>query len=75
MGRLGAALLQIVSKGKDEFEAKEIKAYRNSQLNNHHGGMVLVDGHVYFGHDRNGGGMDILDAVRADLYGAAVRSD
>jgi outer membrane protein assembly factor BamB len=51
----GAALLQIVSKGKEEFEVKEVKAYRNSQLNNHHGGMVLVDGHVYFGHDRNNG--------------------
>ena len=25
----GAALLQIVSKGKDEFEAKEVKAYKN----------------------------------------------
>jgi outer membrane protein assembly factor BamB len=63
----GAALLQIVSKGKDEFEAKEIKAYRNSQLNNHHGGMVLVKGHVYFGHDRNGGSPVCVDFKTGEI--------
>ena len=51
----GAALIQIESKGKGEFEAKEIKAYRKPELNNHHGGMVLVDGYVYFGHNQNDG--------------------
>lgn len=51
----GAALVQIVSPGKDKFEVKEIKSYRSRELNNHHGGMVLVDEHVYFGHDRNNG--------------------
>lgn len=51
----GAALLQIASTGKDVFAVKEVKAYRSRELNNHHGGMVLVDGHVYFGHDRNNG--------------------
>lgn len=57
----GAALLQIVSKGTDEFAVKEIKTYRISELNNHHGGMVLVDGHVYFGHDRNNGSPVCVD--------------
>ncbi len=51
----GAALLQIVSKDKGTFEAKEIKAYKKPQLNNHHGGMVLVGDHIYFGHDQNQG--------------------
>lgn len=51
----GAALLQIVPKGSDGFEAKELKAYAKPDLNNHHGGMVLVDGHVYFGHNQNDG--------------------
>lgn len=50
----GAALLKIEKIG-DNFEAKEIKAYKKPELNNHHGGMVLVDGHIYFGHDQNGG--------------------
>ncbi|AMV25320.1 outer membrane biogenesis protein BamB [Gemmata sp. SH-PL17] len=57
----GAALLQIVSKEKGTFEVKEIKTYRKPQLNNHHGGMVLVDGHVYFGHDQNGGSPVCVD--------------
>ncbi|QJW99112.1 PQQ-binding-like beta-propeller repeat protein [Frigoriglobus tundricola] len=50
----GAALLQIVPKGK-EFEVKEVKAYKKPELNNHHGGMVLVGDYVYFGHDQNQG--------------------
>ena len=51
----GAALLQIVPKGKDAFEVKELKAYKKPDLNNHHGGMVLVGDYIYFGHDQNGG--------------------
>ncbi|HEY1189417.1 MAG TPA: PQQ-binding-like beta-propeller repeat protein [Gemmata sp.] len=51
----GSALLQIVPKGKGEFEVKEVKAYRKPQLNNHHGGMVLVGDYIYFGHDQNQG--------------------
>ncbi len=50
----GAALLQIVPKG-DGFEAKEVKAHKEKELKNHHGGMVLVGDHVYFGHDQNNG--------------------
>ncbi|MFO0824987.1 MAG: PQQ-binding-like beta-propeller repeat protein [Gemmataceae bacterium] len=51
----GAALLQIVSSGKDKFTVKELKKYAKPELNNHHGGMVLVDDYVYFGHDQNQG--------------------
>ncbi|QEL15921.1 PQQ-binding-like beta-propeller repeat protein [Limnoglobus roseus] len=51
----GAALLKIVPQGKDAFEAKEVKAYKKPELNNHHGGMVLVGDHVYFGHNQNEG--------------------
>ena len=50
----GSALLQIVPKGK-EFEVKEVKAYKKPELNNHHGGMVLVGDYLYFGHDQNQG--------------------
>ncbi len=70
----GAALLQIVSKGKDAFEVKEIKTYRNLQLNNHHGGMVLVDGHVYFGHDRNGGSPVCVDFKTGEIKWGPERS-
>jgi outer membrane protein assembly factor BamB len=51
----GSALLQIVPKGKDAFDVKEIKAYKKPELNNHHGGMVLVGDYIYFGHDQNKG--------------------
>jgi outer membrane protein assembly factor BamB len=51
----GSALLQIVPAGKDKFTVKEIKAYKKPELNNHHGGMVLVDGCIYFGHDQKNG--------------------
>jgi hypothetical protein len=50
----GSALLQIVPKDKG-FEAKELKAYKKPELNNHHGGMVLVGDYLYFGHDQNQG--------------------
>jgi outer membrane protein assembly factor BamB len=50
----GAALLQLVPAG-DTFTVKELKAHRKPELNNHHGGMVLVGDHIYFGHDQNQG--------------------
>ena len=51
----GAALIHVVPAGKDKFDVKEIKAYSKPELNNHHGGMVLVGDYVYFGHDQNQG--------------------
>jgi outer membrane protein assembly factor BamB len=51
----GAALLQIVPKAPGQYEVKELKAYKKPELNNHHGGMVLVGDYVYFGHDQNQG--------------------
>lgn len=51
----GSALLQIVAKGKDAFEAKVVTTYKKAEANNHHGGMVLVGDYIYFGHDQNQG--------------------
>lgn len=62
----GAALLQIVPKGS-EFEAKEVKAYAKPQLNNHHGGMVLVGDYVYFGHDQNQGKPVCVELKTGDI--------
>jgi outer membrane protein assembly factor BamB len=63
----GSALLQIVSKGKDAFEVKELKTYKKAEANNHHGGMVLVGGYVYFGHDQNGGSPICVDFKNGDI--------
>ncbi len=63
----GAALLQIVPKGTDGFEVKELKAYKIDALNNHHGGMVLVGDHVYFGHGRNDGNPVCVDFKTGEI--------
>jgi outer membrane protein assembly factor BamB len=52
--RGGSALLQLVPEGKDRVAVKELKTYR-TELMNHHGGMVLVGDHVYFGHAQSSG--------------------
>lgn len=46
----GAALLEI-TKQRNELAAKEI--YFRKRAENHHGGMILSDGHVYFGKGNN----------------------
>jgi outer membrane protein assembly factor BamB len=51
----GSALLQLIPEGKDTFTVKELKTYKKPQLNNHHGGMVLVGDYIYFGHDQTKG--------------------
>lgn len=62
----GSALLQLVPKG-DGFEVKELKAYKKPDLNNHHGGMVLVGDYIYFGHDQNGGSPVCVDFVTGEI--------
>lgn len=52
--RGGSALLQLIPDGKDKVTVKELKTYRTN-LMNHHGGMVLVGDHIYFGHGQNAG--------------------
>ena len=63
----GAALLQIVPKGDGTFDVKELKTYKKPELNNHHGGMVLVDGYIYFGHDQNGGSPVCVDFKTGEI--------
>jgi outer membrane protein assembly factor BamB len=63
----GSALLQIVSTSTGQFEAKELKAYKKPELNNHHGGMVLVGDHVYFGHDQNKGNPVCVEFKTGDI--------
>ena len=45
----GSALLKMTAEGKDKVAVAEVKRHRSGELQNHHGGMVLVDDHVYFG--------------------------
>jgi outer membrane protein assembly factor BamB len=50
----GSALLQLVPEGTDKVTVKELKTYRQD-LMNHHGGMILLDGYLYFGNGQNNG--------------------
>jgi outer membrane protein assembly factor BamB len=50
----GAALLKLVADG-DGVKCQEQYFLTPDKLQNHHGGMVLVDGYVYCGHKHNQG--------------------
>jgi outer membrane protein assembly factor BamB len=53
-GEGGTALLKL-SRGSRGIEVDEIYYLRSNQLQNHHGGMVLIGDHVYLGHGHNNG--------------------
>jgi outer membrane protein assembly factor BamB len=50
----GSALLHIKESG-GKFTAEELKYHKSGELQNHHGGMVLVGDYVYFGNAHNSG--------------------
>jgi outer membrane protein assembly factor BamB len=50
----GSALLKISKEG-DVFKAEEVYYHSNKVFQNHHGGMIFVDGHIYCGHGHNNG--------------------
>jgi len=50
----GSGLVKLVKDG-DGVKAEEVYFLKADQLQNHHGGMVLVDGYLYCGHKQNGG--------------------
>jgi len=50
----GSALLKL-SKDGDGIGAEEQYFLKSQKLQNHHGGMVLIDGHIYCGHKHNEG--------------------
>lgn len=51
----GSALLKMKADGKDSVSVTEVKRYGSDELQNHHGGMVLVGDHIYFGNAHNNG--------------------
>ena len=50
----GSALLKL-SKAGDGVKAEEVYYLSANQLQNHHGGMILLDDHIYMGHGHNNG--------------------
>ena len=51
----GSALLKMSIGGTESVSVKELKRYKAKELQNHHGGMVLVGDHVFFGDAHNSG--------------------
>ena len=62
----GSALLQLVPDEKGQFTVKGLKTYK-TELMNHHGGMVLIDGYVYFGNGQNAGKPVCVDFKTGEL--------
>ena len=51
----GSALLRISSAGRGRVRMEEVYYKRNNEVQNHHGGMVLIGDHIYMGHGNNTG--------------------
>jgi outer membrane protein assembly factor BamB len=59
----GSALLKLASAGNNKVSMEEVYFLDGKTLQNKHGGMVLVNGHIYCGHG-NGTGMPICVDVK-----------
>ncbi len=51
----GSVLLRLSADGKGGVKATEVYRLNGSQLQNHHGGLVLVGDHIFGGHGSNNG--------------------
>lgn len=51
----GAALLRLQVDEHKQVRVEEVKRHRGRDLQNHHGGMVLVGNYLYLGHGHNNG--------------------
>lgn len=60
----GSALLHLVADSDGGVRAEEVYWLEAKQLQNKHGGMVLVDGHIYCG-TGNGNGLPICVKLRS----------
>jgi len=62
----GTAVLKLSSTG-DEVKAEEIKYLGAKELQNHHGGMILLKDHIYFGAKHNSGFPVCVEAATAKV--------
>ncbi len=69
----GAALLKITGRG-NQVRAEEVYFKSGKELQNHHGGMVLHNGHVYLGHQHNNGFPMCVEMKSGDVkWGGDIR--
>lgn len=62
----GSVLLQVTRAG-DTYTFTEVKSYKAGELQNHHGGVVLVGDHVYFGNGHGRGHPACVDLSTGDI--------
>lgn len=62
----GTCLLKI-SKSGTAFKAKEVWWKGNTELQNHHGGMVQLGDYVYLGHKHNSGFPTCVDMEKGEI--------
>jgi len=51
----GTALLELKPAGRGQVNANEVYYFSSSEVQNHHGGMILVGDYVYMGHGHGSG--------------------
>ena len=59
----GSALLRLAPAGRGSVRFQEVYYKSNNEVQNHHGGMVLIGRHVYMGHGHNNGFPLCMDLV------------
>jgi outer membrane protein assembly factor BamB len=69
----GACLLHLEPSGDGGVNAKEVYWLRHEDLQNHHGGMVLIGDYVYGGHDHNQGHPFCLDLKSGNFMWGPIR--
>lgn len=63
----GSALLSIVADGQGGVKMEEEYHLRGREFQNHHGGFVHVDGHIYGGHGSNNGLPTCIELETGDV--------
>ena len=71
--KTGACFLELKKQG-DSIVAEEKYFLEGNLFNNHHGGMILLDGHVYAGHQQNEGFPTCINLATGDIiWGGKLR--
>ncbi len=63
----GAALLKLTATGKNSVEVLEQKFLKGGEIQNHHGGMVLVGNYIYLGNQHNSGFPACVEMATGDV--------
>ena len=66
--------MKLVKDGADGVKAEEVYFVKPNELQNHHGGMILLDGYIYCGHKQNGGDLVCIDIKTGKLAWGPIKA-